>query len=680
MSKLINCTKQFALAANDSSFEHKFKEGLTQKRAAFYVQEMLDPPQDKPHLRRALIGLVKCLQSIPQRHRPDQLIRQIEREVDSIPEEITPIKFAARRVGLHRKFLTAIEAGAILNSSNKGGNVCEIAGYLYLSQLFDPVTQHAKWKKVYLSLKSPCSITAKTWNERSQRRFLRTLEQNLEKKLASSPEIGKELGVEGAQTLQLKHTGDGEPSLNRRIKRHLADRAHFASLREVTGGTGYGTVSESNLRKIGRQIKVLVTNKDKDAVWWAIAICAGLPLEILVDLSVSQSAERPKKVLAWIDLAAGQYVYVLDQLDKRGALLQLGTEGLYHEVSNQVHVQLPEFLLGFLRSHKAHGEILREVIGQDPPASRAAISDLGAGRVSLRRLQETSIARGLQQGVPRWPLALATGAMHLVSAGKKQYGVTRLSEVHAAVDCIHSLLGWAAPSRPKNTDGTLIGSRVTPTNEGLRRVFSYLATFADDQYEDAATASWSRINSVTVWLSAYMALCLALRRSVVYEVNLSALSSQFEVLVVDKDVHFLGDQTIPVVESLGKYAARWLKLLEGQGHKCAGDVAGPFLVDNSGNRMKVGSSTWITALPKQLKLVGNFGRHYWPGELSRRHVSQELIDRLMRHQMECVHPKSALIAAVSDQQIKALTTVMNEILVDLNLTVPQLLQAEERLS
>jgi hypothetical protein len=145
------------------------------------------------------------------------------------------------------------------------------------------------------------------------------------------------------------------------------------------------------------------------------------------------------------------------------------------------------------------------------------------------------------------------------------------------------------------------------------------------------------------------ALGLALRLRIEYPLDYKALLLSLTTLINDKDVH-QAELEIPVVSQVrhalqlwNRAVAQFLARLDSSTNaselKLAETIRGlgrhgyfpVFRIVGNVAVVPAGTSTWSEALPLSLKLVDNFGRHYWPWRLEQLGVPQRIVDLLMRH-------------------------------------------------
>jgi hypothetical protein len=99
-----------------------------------------------------------------------------------------------------------------------------------------------------------------------------------------------------------------------------------------------------------------------------------------------------------------------------------------------------------------------------------------------------------------------------------------------------------------------------------------------------------------------------------------------------------------------------------------------FYIDLVGRTQSMGYKTWHEQLPKNLRLVPNFGRQFWPLQLIDEGLEQLAIDLLMRHQIPGMHPGSSHSVKPSEKMQKRLCVFMSKVVSRLGLKLPTIMQ------
>lgn len=333
------------------------------------------------------------------------------------------------------------------------------------------------------------------------------------------------------------------------------------------------------------------------------------------------------------------------------------------------------------------------MIGKSLNDPRGAIDGGHGYRATIRRIQEAIPAQLLIAGFHRWPIALATSSQFLVSQGRRSYGACRAVDAEAAVYAAYGLLGWSLPE--SHAEEGLIGSFVTPMRDAIRKVMDFLAERAEAICSRPATSREevvSQLNAFASWVAIVIALNFAFRKRVIYQIRQNELQDGHSAHIDDKKVHEINGPAIPIAHFLRDALNMWfsycrlivMKLREFgdvDSLSLAGKIArrasvedsfeGVFTVKAAAELEGVGSDTWQCNLPINMKLVKNFGRHFWPLQLMNSGIEQKLIDDLMRHQIESQHPCGSQNTKRPEDAYQRLLSAMNSVFSELALKAPK---------
>ncbi|MFH7042292.1 hypothetical protein ABT392_08235 [Paucibacter sp. JuS9] len=666
----------------------------------------LDAPPDLPTADRALQGLAIAIRSLAARI-PAAV--QIAARIEQLGQQATlgaaagaTILSLNRRTGRHLLYSIALKIGSIASK----GQACDEAalqtfGAWLLRRLFDPWAPTGQAiANVDAALSRPDSDRARSWTNTSRTRALERALRSLEVAIADHPVVAVDFGL-AVKVTRAVRTLDSTDLFNVAFRRRADNLLDFSTRNAVAAAGGYGTLSESALKVAGRELIERIRTGDSSAALVALEIVTHLTSDITLMLPVQVGDMPPERALAWLDVRGGSYCYVLYRLIDRGARPAPGTEHLYLETTQTIRVKLTEPLQALLfkamDASRWTATTVRGLLGDVGHHPRASVVESGAYRCTARRLQESVPALLLQAGFHRWPVALLTNSHFLVSRGKPAYGTCDSHAVHEIGNAANRLLDWPTSKEPPLS--SLIGSFTSPKATTIAEVSAHLAEQADQSSLERSgrRALITRLNKHAIWLAFFLSFVLALRNWQTYEVSADEVERGDAVHIDDKAVHRMKGLAVPIAKILHRVLACWKRLCieavaelktlaDSESLTLAlsierymedpGGSAGVFVVDAVGRPESIGTRSWREALPAKLRVRANFARHFWPLHLMRSGVEQLLIDVLMRHQMDGLHPGSSHSVRQQRADIERLRARMDEIIASLDLRMPSRLSGD----
>jgi hypothetical protein len=277
----------------------------------------------------------------------------------------------------------------------------------------------------------------------------------------------------------------------------------------------------------------------------------------------------------------------------------------------------------------------------------------------------------------------------LVSIGRSAYGLTKTVDIQRAAVDTYRLLGWSTDCG--RVAPGLVGSQVTPTRDTVTTVLNFLALRTEHSLDRKDPDSIvDHLNVHAEWLAGLLALTLALRRRTAYPLPQVGLK-EGRLLINEKAVHLGPGDAIRLCPTTTAAVRGWYRLCrktvelllmagDARSRKLAqaieernadADSTEPiFTVVNRSALAGIGYTTWQQCLPLRLRVVANFGRHFWPLPLSERGVEQAALDIFLRHEAAGRERLHALRSKVLDRLWARLHRAINATMGELNLTVP----------
>lgn len=702
----ISCSLEKSIAvqaANDNNYKTAQAIATNWRSPEQFIgacRQMLDAPEDLPTSGKSFLGLAAALYAldanVPVARMLADQVRASMPEADAIAAEGATLLSMRGRAGRHLLYALSIQIGNALQKSQPLNDVAlGIFGAWCLRRLLeDDHPTGSAIARLSKALVQPNSLSATTWSDKARSRAHALALRNLVEAIKKNEAAAAQYGLRDA-TPRVVRAMDPISIANRMVRRRTENLIHFATKDLVAGAGGYGTLSEPGLKSAGRELMAGVKAGDKKKAMACLEVVTHLPSKTLLKVPIQIGDQPPTGALAWLNLQKGCYCQTLHKIIERGARPEIGTEHLYEATTQVVTVWLSPPLLKLLRAlFNAGGgtancvEALLGEVAHDP---HSAVAGQGAYRYTARRIQESVPTHLLAKGHYRWPVALATNSQFLVSLGRSSYGTCRATDIDAAVSESCSLLGWPKPDGGQTE--RLVGTFTTPRPQSITAALNFLSEEADEIALDTSNLNVARnfFNRHAVWMSMFLSLAYALRNWVRFALPASELRAGAGLHFDDKNVHAQKGHAVPTAQLVFEVITGWYSfgesfaktMQESSDAQCRNlalriserladseSVESIFTIDAVGRLEPVGSHTWRSALPTSLKLRPNFARQFWPMQLTCRSVEQQLIDILLRHQMDGLHPGSSHSVKRGAETSVRLGAEMNEVLKSLGLHIP----------
>lgn len=690
-------------AANDADFEvaGELPPGLRSlSDIVGACRQMLDAPTDLPTSEWAFAGLAAAIrvhrQTLPGTGLIADRIESATAVATSNAASGATILSLSRRAGRHLLYSLAIHVGnALENGDPLEETALAIFGAWCLRSLFDDhLPKGTAIAKVSAALIRPNSTITKAWSHKARARALSLGLRNLGDTIKKHELAAAKFGLVDT-TLRIAQSNQPVDVFNRKFRSRVENLVDFATLDAVSAAGGYDTLSEPGLLEAGRALIERVKTGDKSALLVCLEIITHLPTNTTLKIPLQTGAEPPVGALAWLDVRVGTYFQTLYRLIERGARPAAGTEYLYEQTTQIVKVSLsPPIHEALLTEMEAGGWTATDVakllgdVGHHPNAEVVGNS---AYRCTARRLQESVPVLLIAGGHHRWPVALATNSHFLVSRGRPSYGTCQARDIDAVANAGCRLLGWPKVERASSEE--LVGSFTTVRPESVTIAVNYLADRANESALEVHDLPGliQLLNRHAQWLAILLALAYALRRWLRYALPGEEVRAGDAVHFDDKDVHEHKGPPVPTAQFLQLALGGWFTLCQSVVAKLRelGGSRSLHLADriavrltetssfesvfiiNAVDRLEpVGCHTWVDVLPQNIRLRPSFARQLWPMELMKMGVGQLVIDILMRHQLDGLHPGSSHSEKKIHDSTQRLRICIDEVLNSLTLHLP----------
>jgi hypothetical protein len=643
-------------------------------------------PPDWPHRSAAVWALLDCLGAAAVEFPELQLWTQAELRphIAEASQQVVSIErnLLRGRSKSYSMYLLLIELRKPHRLANlhTRSMVRRLLGYWSLIQYLEDWTPKnssiASIKKIVSSSGESADVVGKL------ERFLSKGHRRLIQAIESNPIQSSDIGLSNAhfknEPVTTADTLWG--NFNTGLRKHWATHIRDASSNKVRAIPGKDALSVNALRHAGKELKERVRAGDIESIATCLQVVTLLP-ERLLKLLPLDSSDKSPRFLAHLDLSNGRYVF---DLSMAVDISEIPPEFCAHlcVTTGRGFVYLPKFLLLSIRQiaeNKKGAQCLGDIIQFSLPNPRSTLVQSFGHRITLSRIQSALPALLIHKGAHRWPVAIATQSWWLVSKGRRAYSVCPQSRVNELTAQTFEHLGWGKIDGGK-CDDQFVGSALAPSPESLKKIAEFLRS-ACVPIDKVCTIE--QLNKWAAYCSFLSAWFLALRARERYPVNWMALVHERQIGVNDKDVHLDAQEPVPVIKQLREVMVAWnavvaafyanfeqekaaLCKLRVEIESIGLNAEFPlFSIDGIATIRLVGTDTWLRHLPVTLRVVRNFGRHYWPWRLMERGIVQRQVDLLMRHKTTYLSPYGAKRVAAFEIDAECLRHAMESEIADL---------------
>lgn len=558
---------------------------------------------------------------------------------------------------------------------------------------------------------SPSPSSKSKWSRTAQQGVLTALREELVAACRTHYQACVTLGFSALSTASLmKRQVDPLLAFNRKLAKRWSACSDYMTPRNRQGVLGHGTLTVDLVREAGRLIRSGGEAGDKVQLVMSIEAIFNVTADLVAQIPVLAPGETNTSALLAVSLERKAFRLDMSWVIGTGATPSADTAHLYESTSQIYWVPMAPWLADALaRIASSLGDatprFVRDLVGEATHHPKAdVLGGDGAYCSSVHRLRQSLPAIALQDGVPRMIAALALSQYGVVSPGRPYYGMVTGLQLDDACGHIYRRLGWLGRAERLPAFAQLCGSRVVPTRASIGEVFASLARSveqADAEHRLQTTLqTWvARHRAIVAYVAAAAEFCLCLRDANRYVLDGLELSSKRRSPHVnDKAVHPLGGGPgsgkpalfVRLVQFWMSYLSTALtdrlladdpvgliiqqharKALELRGHALL------FGVDVHGNGIDVGDDAWLDMLPIALRLVENFGRHFWPCVCHQNGLGQRHLDYLLRHRLHAWEHATSVDPVPSARVRGELVAVLDKVIIELSLPIPRLVAIEE---
>ena len=448
-------------------------------------------------------------------------------------------------------------------------------------------------------------------------------------------------------------------------------------------------------RRASAAVRQSVEQHDPRGVVQALAILTRLTPDLTLSLPLV-SADKPLQYMG-IDIQLGALILDLRILFPNRKVPALATQLLFHISADTLTVPLPTFLAKELRrrAEEAPGAVLLgDLVGWVRVDHRISLVEGERCKLvaSTARAAKSTGAMAIRAGADRLVAACLTWDFSFIGSARMYYARLTGRDIHNGCAALYSTMQWGEPALVAS-ELPAIGSHCTLTHPGVQNVFNQLA----QQCHSTWPGRRANVNTLlrhhehyTRYTVALLSFCLGLREVHVYRLLAQEiLNGQRLITLHDKQG---GDRLMAQPVALNSLLREQIRQYVGHCHallkrlhvlaspegkslantlQSAIDGSGPlFLVRSSRGAIRPAGAynTW-RALPADIRVPANVGRHFWQNELRGHGLSSRDIDRFMRHRVVGLESNTNSQRSSPSQSFDRIDRVQVEVLHHLNIGV-----------
>lgn len=450
------------------------------------------------------------------------------------------------------------------------------------------------------------------------------------------------------------------------LGRFARDRMAYGSVRERQGVLHRFALPGPALIDVTAELRLRVEDGDDAAIVETSALLSGVPPEHAGAIGLLENCSADPPVIA-VSVRTGQLHTDLGRVCLAHAA-QPATNGTTLPASHVLIKPLPRFLVQALSaafSDSPQAFRLRHLFDVKPAPAAIPICGSREGRLRAThaRARDGLSALAIELNLDNYDAALVTNDFALVDKARLFYVLSDPQRIANGCRCLYAALGW---DEPVPFEVLLpFGSKVVPHEQCVAAVYACLrgraaATLPGRRYAlDSLVHHHNHYATLTAWL---LAFCVGAREAIAFDFMArtcrpGSLFVPYRDKLVGPFKHIrpvlmsgiVRDQVTAWWRHLQAlhdrvrrlrlpHDAEWVRHL---GAVLAKDRVPLLFHVRGGTALPIGSAQVAQALPTELRLVPNAGRHYWQTALYRHGVSTHAIDVFARHACRGTEPLSS---------------------------------------
>jgi len=457
------------------------------------------------------------------------------------------------------------------------------------------------------------------------------------------------------------------------LGRFARDRMAYGSVRERQGVLHRFALPGPELIEVATELRLWVEDGEAPAIVETVALLSGVPPEHVGAIGLQEASSLEPPVIS-ISVRTGQLHTDLGRICLARAA-QPAANGTTLPASHVLIKPLPTFLVRALRrafSERPQARCLRDLFDVKPTPAAMPIcgSHEGRLRATHARARDGLSALAIELDIDNYDAALITNDFALVDKARLFYVLSDPQRIAHGCRSLYAVLRWDEPAPFEVV--LPFGSKVVPQDQCVTAVFEHLRVRAEEALPgrrytlDCLLRHHNHYATSTAWL---LAFCVGAREATAFD--FMARTCRPGASFVPYRDKLVGPfrHIRPVLMSgiVRDQVAAWWRHLQAlhdrlQHLRLSDDaswmrhldavlakdrVALVFEVHGSA-AVPIGSAQLAEAVPAELRLVPNAGRHFWQTKLHRRGVGTHAIDVFARHACRGTEPMSSttLVAPV----------------------------------
>ncbi|WP_372526658.1 hypothetical protein [Piscinibacter sp.] len=489
------------------------------------------------------------------------------------------------------------------------------------------------------------------------------------------------------------HSVPDPPLPDTDLGRFARARMAYGSPRERQGVVHRFALTEPELVEVSAKLCSNANAGDPAAAVEVIALLSGIPPGCAGGIGLCDTYPPGAPVIA-IDLRSGQMHTDMGRICLAQAA-PTPSNGTALPASHMLVKPLPRFLVELLRQAACaspRARSLGELLPCTPTSAAVPIAGNKEGRLRAThaRARDGLSALAITLGLDNYDAALVTNDFALIDRSRLFYVRSDPRRVMEGCRSVYAALGWHEP-----VPGEVVlpfGSNVVPQDECVVAVFNELRrrveAFAPGRRYtlDALLVHHNHYALLVAWL---LGFCVGAREATMFDFN--ARTCRPSALFVPYRDKSTGPfkQVRPVLmcrvarelvgawwrhlhalharaQRLGAPATTaWMRHL---GAVFAGDRVPLLFTAHDETVVPIGSAHVADAVPADIRLVANAGRHYWQTVLYRQGIASHAIDVYARHACRGTEPMSSTTLASPLMVHEQVCSVQDAVLRELGIT------------
>ena len=471
------------------------------------------------------------------------------------------------------------------------------------------------------------------------------------------------------------------------LGRFARERMAYGSARERQGVVHRFALPALELKQVAAELRWKAATRDPVAINELVALLSGVPPEHVGKIGLHGACASAATVVS-MDLRTGHLHTDMGRICL-GQAASPAANGTALPASHALLKPLPRLLVTLLAETVAsspQAQSLGQLLPCVPPLASQPIGGSTEGRLRAThaRMRDGLSAFAIALGLDNYDAALVTNDFALIDKARLFYVRSQPSRIVEGCRTLYAALGWGEP-----VPGEILlpfGSKAVPSDNAVRAVFAHLRRHAENSLPGrryTLEALLRHHNDYALLVAWTLAFCIGARETTAFDFNARTCQPNASFVPYRDKASGPFKQIRPVLMcrvARDCVAAWWqhIRALELRANRVGAASNLPwmrhlgavmqrdrvpllFLIAN-GDAVPVGSAHLARAVPPELQLVPNAGRHFWQTVLHEEGITTHAIDVFARHACRGVEPMSSTTLASALAVHEQVCTVQDAVL------------------